>query len=82
VAITFESQGKRRRVQVPGIMEITVEGIVGAGDQEVWLDNVAHFASRRLAAARGVASRYRDHALTFENAGRNGHYAPIRWSGP
>ncbi|MBI4588838.1 MAG: DUF1326 domain-containing protein [Candidatus Rokubacteria bacterium] len=82
VPISFASQGKSRKVEVPGIMDVTVEGIIGVGDQEVWLDNVGHFASRRLAAARGTSSRYRDHAFTFDNTGRNGHYAPIRWSGP
>ncbi len=82
VPISFEGRGKTRTVQVPGVMQVTVEGIVGVRDEEVWLENVAHFASRRLAAARGTASHYRDHTLTFENTGRNGHYAPIRWSGP
>jgi hypothetical protein len=82
VPISFAVDGKSRRVEVPGILDVTVEGIVGVRDQEVWLDNVAHFASRRLAAARGTRSRYRDHAFTFDNTGRNGHYAPIRWSGP
>jgi hypothetical protein len=82
VPITMAIEGKTRRVEVPGIMDVAVEGIIGVGDQEVWLDNVGHFASRRLAAARGTTSRYRDHAFTFDNTGRNGHYAPIRWSGP
>ncbi len=82
VPITFSIQGRRRSVEIPGIVEVTVEGIEGAGKQEVWLDNVAHFAARRLAAARGTSSRYRDHAFTFDNSGRNGHYAPIRWAGP
>ncbi len=82
VPIRFGSEGKTRRVEVPGVMDVTVEAILGVRDQEVWLDNVSHFASRRLAAARGTSSRYRDHAFTFDNTGRNGHYAPIRWSGP
>ena len=80
--ITFTSEGKTRRLLVPGIAEVTVEGIIGIKGQEVWLDNVGHFASSRLAAARGTSSRYRAHAFTFDNTGRNGHYAPIRWSGP
>lgn len=81
VPIEFSVRGKTREVTVPGILDVTVEGIEGVGDQEVWLDNVAHFASRRLAAARSAASRYRDHTLSFDNTGRNGHYAPIQWSG-
>jgi hypothetical protein len=76
------AEGRKRTLAIPGIAEITVEGIEGAGGKEVWLENVGHFASRRLAAARGLVSRFRDRALTFENSGRNGHYSAIEWSGP
>jgi hypothetical protein len=81
VPIRLEVAGKRRALAIPGIADITVEGIIGAGDQEVWLDNVGHFASRRLAAARGTSSRFDDHALHFDNTGRNGHYSAIEWTG-
>jgi len=81
VPITLGAEGKRRTLVIPGIADITVEGIIGAGNGEVWLDNVGHFASRRLAAAKGTASRFRDHALSFDNTGRNGHYSAIEWSG-
>ncbi|HEV8438689.1 MAG TPA: DUF1326 domain-containing protein [Methylomirabilota bacterium] len=81
VPITVEVEGRRRRLAIPGIADITVEGIVGAGEQEVWLDNVGHFASRRLAAAKATISRFRDHAFSFDNADRNGHYSAIEWSG-
>jgi len=81
VPITLEIQGQRRTLTIPETAEVTVEGIKGLGDREVWLDNVGHFASSRLAAARGVTARYRDHALSFDNGGRNGHYSAIRWSG-
>jgi hypothetical protein len=80
--ITVTAEGRKRMLAIPGIAEITVEGIEGAGGKEVWLDNVGHFASRRLAAARGLISRFRDRALSFENSGRNGHYSAIEWSGP
>ena len=80
VPITLGIEGKRRTLAIPGVTEITVEGIIGAGEGEVWLDNVGHFASRRLAAARGTASRFRDHGLSFDNTGRNGHYSAVEWS--
>jgi hypothetical protein len=78
--ISITVDGQRRRLMIPDIADITVEGIIGAGKQEVWLDNVAHFASRRLAAARGAVSRFRDHRFSFDNTGRNGHYSAIEWS--
>jgi hypothetical protein len=46
----------------------------------VWLDNVGHPFSRRLAAAKAGESRYHDHDLTFDNGGRNGHFSPINWT--
>lgn len=80
VEIRTSVAGRTRSLTMPGIAEVTVEGIAGVGDKEVWLDNVGHFASRRLAAARGTASRFRDQGLVFDNSGRNGHYSAIDWS--
>lgn len=79
-AISFSSDGKVYKLSMAGIGEVTVEGVTGAGNQVVWLDNVAHPFSRRLAAAKGTSSRYKDHSLSFENSGRNGHFSPINWS--
>jgi hypothetical protein len=60
-----------------------VEGIAGRqGDAEVWLDNVRHPVSSRLAAARGLALTFRDHGLAWSHAGRNGHYSGFAWTGP
>ena len=80
VPIAVGIEGKRRTLMIPGIADVAVEGIVGAGDGEVWLDNVGHFASRRLAAAKGAVSHFRDHSFQFDNSGRNGHYSAIEWS--
>jgi hypothetical protein len=78
--ITFTSDGKKWSVSIPGVTDVTIEGIAGAGKETVWLDNVGHPASRRLAAARSSSSSYKDHALSFENSGRNGHFSPISWA--
>lgn len=80
VAIDFQSEGAVRKLSIPGITEVVIEGITGARDQVVWLENVAHFADKRIAAARGSSSHYQDHGLRFDNSGRNGHYASINWS--
>lgn len=81
VPITRGAEGKRRTLVIPGIAGITVEGFIGAGDGQAWLDDAGHFASRRVAAAKGTASRFRDHALSFDNTGQKGHYPAIEWSG-
>ena len=78
--IDFKSDGKTWQVSIPGITDVTVEGVTGAGSQNVWLDNVGHPFSQRLAAAKATSSHYKDHALAFENSGRNGHFSAIKWS--
>jgi hypothetical protein len=78
--ITFTSEGRIRKLSIPNVAEVTVEGVLGADSQQVWFDNVAHFANRRLAAAKSTSSHFKDQAFSFENSGRNGHFAPIKWS--
>jgi hypothetical protein len=80
VPISFASDDDTRKLSIPGVTEITVEGVRGAGGKTVWLENVAHFANRRLAAARGILSHFKDQGLSFNNTGRNGHFAPVSWS--
>lgn len=78
--IDFKSDGKTWRLSIPNVTEVTVEGITGAGNQNVWFDNVGHPFSKRLAAAKGTSSHYKDHSLSFDNSGRNGHFSAISWS--
>ena len=80
VQINFSSDGKKFSVSIPGITEVTVEGVTGVRDQVVWLENVGHPFSPRLAAAKGTQSHFADHTLIFDNSGRNGHFSPVRWS--
>lgn len=77
--IDFSADGRQCKLAIPGVTEVAIEGVTGAGNQVVWLDNVGHPFSRRLAAAKAGASRYQDHALRFDNSGRNGHFSPISW---
>jgi hypothetical protein len=67
-------------LRMPNITEVTVEGMTGAGGRNMWLDNVAHPFSSRLAVAKGTVSKYQDHGMNFENSGRNGHFSAISWS--
>jgi hypothetical protein len=81
--ITFGKEGRRRWATIPGVLDVEVEGIEGRDPgTETWIDNVRHFVSRRLAAARATRSSYRDHGLTWANGGRNAHYATFEWTGP
>jgi hypothetical protein len=78
--INFSSDGKKFSVSIPEITEVIVEGVIGVHDQVVWLENVGHPFSHRLAAAKGTQSHFADHSLVFDNSGRNGHFSPISWS--
>src|SRR6185369_17442092 len=50
--ITFEMNGMRRSVSIPGMLDIAIEGIAGAKpDEPIYFDNVGHPAARRLALA-------------------------------
>jgi hypothetical protein len=80
VAIEFAIDGRERRLSMPGLAEIAIEGLTGANQNVVWLENVFHPFSSHLAVAQGKESHYRDHDFIFSNSGRNGHFSPINWS--
>jgi len=81
--IRIERDGLRRSVSIPGALDLAVEGIKGANQNEpVYLDNVAHPAASRLALAK--ASRGHMHAFGIDwddtTGKNNGHFAPFSWS--
>ena len=78
--IEFVASGDTRKLVIAGITEITVQGVAGRDGNTVWLENITHPYSGRLAAARGTQSHYKDHSLNFDNSGRNGHFSSINWS--
>ena len=51
-------------------------------EREIWAETGHPFAPERLALAVGnEGSTFADFGLRFDNSGKNGHYAPISWSG-
>ena len=83
VPIEFGKEGRRRWARIPGLLDVEIEGVEGRdGRSEIWLENVKHFVSRRLAAAKATRSSYNDHGFTWNHTGRNGHYSSFEWSGP
>lgn len=78
--IDFGKDGRRRWARIPGVLDVEIEGIEGRDGAETWIENVRHFVASRLAAARATRSSYRDHGLTLDNTGRNGHYAAFAWA--
>jgi hypothetical protein len=81
--ITIQRDGLRRSVSIPGILDIAVEGIPGARqDEPIYLDNVGHPAASRLALAKATRSHMHAFGIDWdETSGRNnGHFAPFSWS--
>ncbi len=81
--IRLESNGMRRSVSIPGVLDLAVAGIAGANpDEPIYLDNVAHPAATRLALAKGERSHMHAFGINWdETSGRNnGHFAPFAWS--
>jgi hypothetical protein len=80
--ITFRKEGKRRAVEIPGVMQIAVDAVPGADSQkEISLINVHPFAPEGLTVAIGDAgSTWADYGMRWDNSGKNGLYAKIRWS--
>jgi hypothetical protein len=81
--ITIEKNAMRRSVSIPGVLDLAIEGLPGAKqDEPMYLDNVGHPAATRLALAK--ASRSHLHAFGIdwdETSGQNnGHFAPFAWS--
>ncbi|MSQ12534.1 MAG: DUF1326 domain-containing protein [Dehalococcoidia bacterium] len=82
VPSTFKVTGKRRSLEVPGIMDMNAEGLEGIPGQVMQLSNVGHPANTTLAVARGTKTTYKDYNFRWDNTGKNAHYALFRWSGP
>ncbi len=81
--ISYLADGHSRRVQIPHIMDFHVEGILARGQEgPMQLENTGHPVNSTLTMARGAGSTYDDHGMTWDNTGKNGHYAPFDWTGP
>jgi hypothetical protein len=81
VPISWHAEGRRRLMEIPGRMQVGVEGTMGAdGDDAIWARN-AHPFAREVAMAIGTeAKTWTDYGRSWDNSGKNGHYAPINWT--
>jgi hypothetical protein len=82
VPITWHKEGKRRSLEIPGIMNLRVHAAPGLGGEAEILVSGAHpFAPEGLAMAVGdEGSTWEDYGMRWDNSGKNGHYAAINWS--
>ena len=83
VPITYTVEGKRRSVAIPDILSMAVRPIPSAmgEDKEMVAVNAHPFAPEGVVMAVGEPGyAVSDYGLSWDNSGKNGHYAPIRWS--
>lgn len=80
--ITFEQDGLRRSAKVGNAIDQAVEGVPGANpDEPIYLDNIGHPVSARLALAKARYSHIQAFGLRWddESERNNGHFASFSW---
>ena len=80
--IKLDGTGMKRSVSIPGVLDIAIEGIAGARQEEpIYLNNVGHPAASRLALAKATRSHMHAFGINWDDtSGRNnGHFAPFSW---
>jgi hypothetical protein len=78
VPIKFEADGKRRTLQIPSTIDLTIEGLEGADkSKEVTVSNAPMLVAPGFAAvvAKSTKNSYNDHGMKWDNSGKNGDYS-------
>jgi hypothetical protein len=80
--IMFKIDGKVRSGAIPGILSMSARPLPSLVEgEEIWATAAHPFNLTKLAlAVGGPGSTYTDYGLNWDNSGRNGFYAAIRWS--
>ena len=83
VPIEFKAEGRSRSVAIPNVIDFNIEGITKPGQSDaLLLVNAGHPVNRDLYIAKGTRSTYNDQGMSWDNTGKNGHYAPFEWRWP
>ncbi len=83
VPIKFLVDGKRRSLQVPSTIDLSIEGIDGADKtKESTISNAPMLAALGFAAvvAKSTKNSYRDHGMEWDNSGKNGFYSRFAYA--
>lgn len=83
VPIKFEVDGKRRTLQVPSAIDLTIEGIEGADkSKESTIINAPMLVAPGFAAvvAKSTKNSYGDHGMKWDNSGKNGFYSRFAYA--
>ena len=83
--IQFQSDGMKRSVSIPGVLEQAVQGVGPTEDarEPMYVDNTGHPVNSRLALAKATRSHVHAFGIDWDDdSGKNnGHFAPFAWKG-
>ena len=83
VPIKFEAEGKKRSLEIPSAIDLTIEGITG-GDQksESVITNppMSITPGFPMMVAKSVKYTYNDHGMKWDNSGKNGFYSKFAYT--
>lgn len=83
VPIAYRIEGRRRSAEIPGTLHMSVHALPSLREGEaIWAATGHPVNPGQLAFAVGDQdSTFTGHGMRWDNSGKNGHYAPIAWSG-
>jgi hypothetical protein len=83
--ISFEQDGMSFAVKAGELIDQAIEGVpsMSKDGEPIYLDNVAHPVSTKLALAKATKSSFHAFGIDWDDASgtRNGHFAPFAWAG-
>ena len=87
VPITFEAQGRQRKMAIAGIGDADITAIAGLDGKEIRIENLRNrpFPTVRnrpfpTVAAKSTHTAYKDFDLRWEISSKNGYYGPFAFS--
>ena len=82
VPIKYRVDGNKRSAEIPGVLNMLVEALpTMRQDGAMWAATGHPVNPDKLFLAVGrQGSTFSDHGMSWDNSGRNGHYAQISWS--
>jgi len=82
--ITFAIHGKTRSAEIPGVLHMSVDPLPTLHPSGELLANIGHPVSpdNMVLAIGGAGNTFSGLGMRWDNSGKNGLYASIRWSNP
>jgi hypothetical protein len=82
VPIAFHIDGKTRSAEIPNILRMSVDPLPTMHPSGEMFANIGHPVNpEKVALAVGARGNvFSDRGMRWDNSGKNGLYAPIRWS--